>query len=373
MGCHICKDKKPTPGFNNQVKPFKETAYFWSAVWKSAGRPLNTQLHNIMKRSRNRYHIEFKKCKKAELKIKKNKLLDACLNGNGSLFKEIKAMRSSKPKVADSIDGVNEDLSGHFSNIYTELYNCVEDGDEVKQICEDIEKKLTGKDLKDVDKVTPDEIQKAAANLKPGKSDPVFTFSSDCLKTNSVRLAEHTASMLKSFLVHGHIPQFMLISTLVPIIKDKLASIIISKNYRSVCITSLILKQFDWVTLNLFGESMQFHHLQFAYQPGVSSTMCSWAVIETVNYFLRNESDVYGCSQDKSKAFDLCQFSILFSKMIKTLSLVFLRLIIFSYLNQFCNVRFNNEISSSFTVGNGVGQGKILAGFTYCFYCHSLF
>ena len=214
---------------------------------------------------------------------------------------------------------------------------------------------------------------KAAANLKPGKSDPVYTFSSDCFKTNSVRLAEHTASMIKSFLVHGHIPQFMLVSTLVPIIKDKLASINISKNYRSVCITSLILKQLDWVTVNLYGDSMQFHDLQFAYQPNVSSSMCSWAVVETVNYFLRNNSDVFGCSQDKSKAFDLCQFSILFRKMMKTLSLIFLRIIIFSYLNQFCNVNFNNQISSSFTVGNGVGQGKILAGYAYCFYCHGLF
>jgi hypothetical protein len=365
--------RKVTPGFNVRVKPFKETAYFWSAVWKSAGSPLNTHLHTIMKRTRNRYHLEFKKCQKAELTIRKSKLLDACLNGNGNLFKEIKAMRKSKPKVADSIDGVKEDLSKHFRNIYSELYNCVNDGNEVKQISAEIEAKLTCKHLKDIDKVTPEEIKKAAVKLKPGKSDPVYTFSSDCLKTNSALLAEHTASMIKIYLVHGHIPQFMLISTLVPIIKDKLGSINISKNYRSVCITSLILKQLDWVTLNLFGESLKFHDLQFAYQPGVSATMCSWAVIETVNYFLRNGSDVFGCSQDKSKAFDLCKFSILFRKMMGKISLIFLRLIIFMYLNQFCNVNFNNEISSSFSIGNGVGQGKILAGFAYCFYCHGLF
>ena len=59
--------------------------------------------------------------------------------------------------------------------------------------------------------------------------------------------------------------------------------------------------------------------------------------------------------------------------MMKTVSLIFLLLIIFSYLNQFCNVSFNNQISSSFTISNGVGQGKILAGFVYCFYGHDLF
>ena len=116
---------------------------------------------------------------------------------------------------------------------------------------------------------------KAAANLKSGKSDPAYTFSSDCFKTNSVRLAENTARMIKSFLVHGHIPQFMLVSTLVPILKDKLASINISKNYRRVWIKSLILKQLDWGTVNLYGDSMQFYDLQFAFQPNVSFTMCS--------------------------------------------------------------------------------------------------
>ena len=90
--------KKSTPGFNTEVRHIKDTALFWSAIWKSAGRPLNTKLHTSMKRSRNCYHFKFKKCKKAELKIKKSKLLEACLNGNGNRFKEIKAMRRTKPK-----------------------------------------------------------------------------------------------------------------------------------------------------------------------------------------------------------------------------------------------------------------------------------
>ena len=88
----------------------------------------------------------------------------------------------------------------------------------------------------------------------------------DSVKINSDRLTEYLAIMVGSFLIHGHVPQFMLMATLVPIIKDKLASISISKNYRSVCITSLVLKLVDWVTINLFGETLGFHNLQFGYQ-----------------------------------------------------------------------------------------------------------
>lgn len=76
---------------------------------------------------------------------------------------------------------------------------------------------------------------------------------------------------------------------------------------------------------------------------------------------------------DKTKAFHLCKFSVLFRKMMKNLSLVFLRLIIFMYIHRFSNVRWGSEISSSFSIKNGVGQGKILAGFAYCYYCFELF
>ena len=165
----------------------------------------------------------------------------------------------------------------------------------------------------------------------------------------------------------------MLLSTLVPIIKDKLGSINISKNYRSVCITSLVLKQFDGIVISLYGDALGFHDLQFAYQPGVSANMCSWAVIETISYFIRNGSEVFGCSMDKSKAFDVCKFSVLFHKMSLKLSPIFLRLIIYMYVKQFSNIRFGGEVSASFTVSNGVGQGKILAGFAYCFYCYEFF
>ena len=326
-----------------------------------------------MKKTRNVYHYEYKKCVRAEAKIKKSKLLDACINGNGDLFKEVKAMRKVKQKVADTIDGVTQDIPNHFGSIYKELYNCVEDGDEIIKISEEIESLINVESFEDVMRVTPEEVKKATEKLKAGKGDPTFSFSSDCIKVKSNLLAEQTATMIKSFLVHNHIPQFLLLSTLIPIIKDKLASNSVSKNYRSVCITSLVLKQVDWLIINLFGDVLGFHDLQFAYQPDVSAPMCTWAVLKTVSYFLDNGSEVFACSMDKSKAFDLCQFSVLFRKMLRNLSLIFLRLIIFMYIHQFSNVRWGSEISSSFNIKNGVGQGKILAGFAYCYYCYDLF
>ena len=118
----------------------------------------------------------------------------------------------------------------------------------------------------------------------------MFSFSSDCINNGPDSLYQSLSLSIKSFLIHGHVTVFLLLATLVPIIKDKLASINSSKNYRSIAISSLVLKLIDWIILILFGDSLALDDLQCAYQPGCSTTMCTWAVVETVSYFLRNGS-----------------------------------------------------------------------------------
>ena len=359
------------PGWKTTVKPFRDTAYFWHQVWVSCKKPINTQVHNIMKRTRNIYHYQFNKCKRAEDKIRKNKLLDACLNQGEDgvdLFKEIKSV------VASFIDGVNANIPEHFRNIYSQLYNSVDDAEDMARVSNEVEGKINMFSLRDVEKVTPELIKTATKKLRAGKSDPVYIFSSDCIKVDSDMLAELLAIIIKGYLIHGHVTSYLLLATLVPIIKDKLGCINSSKNYRSIAISSLILKLLDWIIILLFGDKLQLHDLQFAYQPGISGNMCTYAVLETVDYFLRNGSEVFLCTMDMTKAFDMTKHSLLFSKMLHAgLSAIFVRLLIFVYINQFANVRWNGQLSSSFSMHNGVRQGAILSAIAYCFYCQELF
>ena len=371
------------PGWKETVKPLRDNAFFWHQVWQSPGRPLQTGLHQIMKKTRNVFHMQVKKCQRAEEKIRKNKLLNACLTGDGNIFREIKATRKTKPKVANSIDGVTENIPEHFKDIYSDLFNSVDDANNMTKVSEAIARKVESKDIDDIQKVTPDIDKKAAAKLKPGKGDPVFKFSSDCLNINSERLAVLLAAIFQSFLVHGHVTRFLLLATLVPIIKDKLGSINTSKTYRSIAISSLILKLIDWIVILLFGDTFGLNDLQFAYQPGISGNMCTWAILETVDYFLRHGSEVYACTMDMTRAFDVTMHSKMFVKMLngndsgKGLSVTFLRLIVFIYSQQFANVRWGNNgvnnVSSMFTMKNGVRQGAILSAIAYCFYVENLF
>ena len=81
-------------------------------------------------------------------------------------------------------------------------------------------------------------------------------------------LYAHLSTILQSCAIHGHVSQHLLISTLVPLVKDKLGNINSSKNYRSVAISSLLVKLIDWVVILLNGESLKLNELQFAYQTG---------------------------------------------------------------------------------------------------------
>ena len=82
-----------------------------------------------MRRTKNLFHYQVKKCKKAEDQIKKERLLSAVLDPDSDvdLFKEIKSIRKAKATTANKIDGKTENIEDHFAGIYKTLYNSVDD------------------------------------------------------------------------------------------------------------------------------------------------------------------------------------------------------------------------------------------------------
>ena len=108
-----------------------------------------------------------KKPKKSQDLISKNKFLDACINGQGDILAEIKKIFNCKPCVANSMDGVRDDIADHFQDIYKGLYNSVDDKEELMDLCMDVENKVNTYHLHNDDKVTPDIVKEAAAAGNP--------------------------------------------------------------------------------------------------------------------------------------------------------------------------------------------------------------
>ena len=358
-----------------EIAPYKEQAYFWHSVWLSAGKPLNNNLHMIMKRSRNAYHLKIRKNKRILDRIKKDSMLKACLDSNGNIFTEIKKQRKCSRINATTIDGHSNNIESHFAQKYKKLYNSVNDEENLFKTEEMLESKINQTNsYNETNIITAELLCVASQKLKSGKSDPILNVTSDFFLNAPPILYEMLAKILRGYITHAYVSDFLLLSMLIPIVKDKLGDATHSNNYRSIAISSLVMKIFDWVIILAFSKYLNFDDLQFGYQANVSASMCTWTAVETISYFARNGSDVFTCLMDMSKAFDTVKHSVLFRKLLEQgLPFIIIRFILISYRRQKANVKWNKELSEFFNIENGVKQGAVLSAIFYCMYTNGLF
>ena len=366
--------KMRIPDWKEDVAPLKENAHFWHSVWVSAGKPINCYLHVIMKKTRNRYHLVLRKKKRMVEISKRNTMLQSCLSNDNDIFAEIKKIRKSPQTSSGTIDGITEDIPDYLASRYEKLYNGVDDKTNLLELEAFLDRSICEQSQFHVNQITAEVVKKSALKLKPGKTDPVMSITSDCLINAPDYLYQILAVCMRSYIIHGHVSKCLLTSTMVPLIKDKLGDSASSDNYRSIAISSVIMKIFDLVILSVFGEHLQLDELQFGYQPEISTTMCTWLAVETISHFLRNGSEVYTCLMDMSKAFDRVQHSLLFKKLLdQGMPPIIVRFILVSYKRQSANVRWNGVTSRRFDIGNGVKQGAIISAVLYCVYTNGLF
>ena len=133
------------------------------------------------------------------------------------------------------------------------------------------------------------------------------------------------------------------------------------------------MKILDWILLILFGKNLSPGLYQFGFMKQSSTTMCSWVVSETINYFTNRNTPVYCCLLDLTKAFDNVEFVTLFKKLLGKIPLIFHRLLIFSYQNQSCLVKWNTSRSRKFSIKNGVRQGAVASPTFFSIYLDDLF
>ena len=112
---------------------------------------------------------------------------------------------------------------------------------------------------------------------------------------------------------------------------------------------------------------------QFAYKAGLSTSICSFLVAETISYYRSKGSNVYMLSLDATKAFDRVQYSKLFNKLIdKEICPLVIRFIMNSYLVSKSLVKWNDTISKPFNLNNGVKQGAVLSAPLFTLYIDDL-
>ena len=162
---------------------------------------------------------------------------------------------------------------------------------------------------------TGDEVYDAIGQLRSKMSDTTGIFTEHLKLSRSV-IAVPLPLFFTPIVRHGHMPQLIRDSTLVPIPKnDKVASV--SANYRPIALSSMLSKVLERLLLNKYkyAEFFSSSHLQFGFKSGSSTTLCAGMVKNIVSRYIHSGSSVFGCFLDASRAFDLVDHNIFFRKL----------------------------------------------------------
>ena len=101
--------------------------------------------------------------------------------------------------MSSSVDGRvgSHDISEHFANVYMDLYQQHTLGAGFDDMNRQINSKIDQNLLGTLDRVNYDTVKAALNKLKVGKSDPTFSFSSDCLLNAGDGLINHVTNLFQ--------------------------------------------------------------------------------------------------------------------------------------------------------------------------------
>ena len=365
---------KNIPGWKEHVEPYRNSSVFWHSVWMSAGEPVNCELHNVMKRSKNQYHYSVRRVKNLADTIRSSKLSDAALSGNKQLLQEMKKVKSvhhkSAPDHVDAVSGIN--IPNIFADVYRDLFNSADDKEDILSL----KQRLQGTaNVNDLSVITPNIVKTAAKSLKSSKNDVSEQFKSDSLIHAPDVLFERLADLFKAFFTHADFPEEILACAFIPLLKGPLKDDTSSENYRAIAMSSLIFKVMELVIMSLFGDKLYSDDLQFGYKSKTSTTQCTWLALQTISYFKQKHTSVNVAALDCSKAFDKCLFSKLFGKILdRGVPAIFVRGLLAAYELQKACVKWSATQTASYSFGiqNGTRQGSCLSPILFTVYMDGL-
>ena len=366
------KKFKIIPGWNEYVKELHAIARNYFIQWVQKGKPLDG-IHLLnMKQSRSQFKLALDNCKNNEEKLRNEKMAQNYKNKRYKDFwQDVKSNKKGQLSTPSTIDGESNPqvVANKFSTKYKEVFDRNNNG---ISSAEEIDVDLSKPEKNGYyGRISKSSIYEAIKQLKCTIGDDMI--HSNHLKYCSDLYVDALAKLLSSFLIHGYIPEEILLGTINPILKDRFGCLGDSGNYRPVMSSSVFLKILEYCILFQIKPFVKLNDRQHGYRERYSTNTACFVLKETVHEYCNQNSKVYSCFLDFSKAFDNVSHRVLICKL-KDIGVpsLYINLIKFWYCNQYAKVRYNGSHSESWKICNGVRQGGILSGLFFCIYINSL-
>ena len=131
----------------------------------------------------------------------------------------------------------------------------------------------------------------------------------DSLNGESLKHADPLSCLLLSICYtcmfkHCYMPQSMINSVIVPLVKNKYGDLTDNNNHRPIALSSIASKVFEHIIILRLEEYLWTNDNHFIYNRGHSRDVCIYALSEFIEYFNSRSNSVYVTFRDASKAFD---------------------------------------------------------------------
>ena len=124
-------------------------------------------------------------------------------------------------------------------------------------------------------------------------------------------------------------------TVIVPIVKNKKCNITDMDNYRPIAITTVFSKVIELLLLHRYSDLLCTTDNQFGFRTEHSTDMCVFALKQVIDFYISNNSPMFICYMDASKAFDRINHWSLFRRLLnRSIPKLIVRLIIFWYTMQ---------------------------------------
>ena len=370
---HLNKSKV-IKGWSENVERFRVNAMFWHEIWKDMERPTVGVVADIRRATRSAYHRAIKDNGNFQNDIIKFNVASNLMSCNSRLFwKEVRKISGNDKHCPVPIgDKTGQEACNLFKDKYNELYNNSSPNN-LKNICDN---KLQSTCLNTVN--VPDQhlhsissvmVKNAVKNLNKGKKDDSVPIYSDSIIEGPEELYVHLANLFTIMLRHSYSSDIFNLVVFSPLIKDERKDHGDIDNYRAIALNSCIGKLLDYIILDFFKNKLRTSSNQFSYKEKFSTTLCTYVVMETIQYYQSRGTNVIASCLDFSKAFDMVKYSNLFDILIdRNICPLVLKLLIHFYSNIFGQVKWAGFRSDTFKINNGVKQGGVFSPVLFTLY-----
>ena len=233
------------PGWNESVRVRHSVARRAFLQWRASGSPREGSLYQQMRQARLSFKYALRKFKRDYEIVKTNKLAVFLQNREDAHFwtmvKQQLGGSASLPISFGDITG-NINIANMWADHLKVIFNddsCMSNNEILSQITRD--------PSPDVPPITFEDVFSAVTKLKCGKSAGWDRMSAEHLLSLQPDALSVIAVLLNCALNHGNLPEGLIFSVLVPLIKDKSGRLDDRSNYRAIALSTTMSKVLELI------------------------------------------------------------------------------------------------------------------------------